>query len=507
MPPSAPPSLSRALLVGALALSSVLTGPAAAQSLAAEEVVARALGASPTIRAAQADLDSAAAGVRAADGARVPTLTLNGEGRHTESLNVAANGVASSQQNQLSAGAAATIQTDLGTSITVGLSTSVRWFSTNLDPTRTDLFTIGPIYTGALTLDARQPLLRGAGTDATLGPRREADARRLAADRSLAETTSALARDALLAHWELWYAQEALRIADDALGLATRQHEEASLREDALGTVAATEVLRYAAELARARRNRAIASAEVESRAVALGQLIGVTGPSALELRADAGPPEAQEVGALGPLAAAAREGSSQLLSLEAEVRAAETRLAMAGNADQPRVDLVASLASTVVFDDDSLASLQLPGNRPALSGILGVEVELPLGSSQQSAERDQARAALDGAQARYDEAARAVEAEAATLRTTLVGATARIALSAEAAEVADRLAEAERARLELGTGTTLEVLQAQQSAREASLELRRAQADRAEAALRLAHLVGALVDPRTAALRMGAGS
>ena len=201
VPPSAPPSSSRALLVGALALSSVLTGPAAAQSLAAEEVVARALGASPTIRAARADLDSAAAGVRAADGARVPTLTLNGEGRHTESLNVAANGVASSQQNQLSAGAAATIQTDLGTSITVGLSTSVRWFSTNLDPTRTDLFTIGPIYTGALTLDARQPLLRGAGTDATLGPRREADARRLAADRSLAETTSALARDALLAHW------------------------------------------------------------------------------------------------------------------------------------------------------------------------------------------------------------------------------------------------------------------------------------------------------------------
>lgn len=496
---------TRALLA-ALAL---LLWPAAsrAQTLTADEAVARALGASPTVRAARADLDGAAASVRAADGARVPVLTVTGEGRHTEAFNVAANGVASSSQDQVSLGAAATVQTDLGTSITVGVDSSVRWFSTNLDPTRTDLFRIGPIYAGVLSVDVRQPLLRGAGTDATLGPRREAEARRLAAERAVDEAVSQLARDVVLAHWELWYAQEALAIASEALTLAVRQHEEASARHRELGTVAATEVLRLEAERARARRNQAEAVAELESRAVALGQLIGITGASASSLRAEAAPVEASAPASLEILHRSARDRSSQLLALEAQLAAAEVRVAQTGNADQPRVDLTAGLQSAVLFDPDTLSALTLPGDRPAISAVVGLEVELPLGVSQQSGAHAQARAEREAAQARYDEARLALEGETAALRTTLVTAASRISLSAEAAAMAERLAEAERERLRLGTGTAFEVLDAQQAAREAALELRRARADYAEASARLAHLVGALLERSASTAAPGASS
>lgn len=414
--------------------------------------------------------------------------------------------MASSSQDQLSTGATTTFQTAIGTSISVGTDTSVRWFSTNLDPTRTDIFRVGPIYSAALSLDVRQPLMRGAGRDATMGARREADFRQLAAERTREETISQLALDVIVAHWELWYSQQALAIADEALRLATSEDEDARIRYEELRTLSGSDRLRYAAELARARRTQANAAADVESRAVALGQLIGLGGALALTLRAEAAPVGYTAPLALDALIAAARASSSQLLSLEADMEAADARLASAANANRARVDLTGSLEAAVVFNEETLSPLQLPGDRPALTGIVGLEVELPLGRSQQRGEHQQARAERDLAAARYDEAVRAVEAEVASLRTTLTTAGTRIGLSVETAEAMTALADSERDRLRLGTGTVLQVLDAQQTAREAALELRRAQADYAETIATLAHVVSALVERETQGLRAGDG-
>ncbi|MEZ4325420.1 MAG: TolC family protein [Polyangiales bacterium] len=498
------PTKMFALLVCVGALAGLSATRAHAQPLTVSEALALAVTSNPTVRAASAQIESAEAGVASAEGARVPTLTLDASGRHSESINVAANGVASSSQDQVSTGAAATFQTGIGTSVTVGSDTAVRWVSTNLDPSRTDLFRIGPIYSAGLSLGVRQPLMRGAGRGATTAPRREAEARQRAAERSRDATISQLALDVIVAHWELWYSQEALAIADAALTLAIRADEEARIRHEELQTLAANERLRYAAELARARRTHANAAAELENRAVALGQLIGVQGARTAQLRAAAEPIDYRAPSTLEALLDAARANSSQLLALEADIEAADARVTSAANSNRARVDLTGSLEAAVVFTEETISPLQLPGNRPALSGSVGLEVELPLGRSQQSAEHQRARAERDLAVARYDEAVRALDAEVASLRTTLTTSEARLVLSADAADTASRLADSERERLGLGTGTVVGVLDAQQDAREAALELRRAQADYAETLASLQHTVGALVERDTAELSTG---
>jgi outer membrane protein TolC len=193
-------------------------------------------------------------------------------------------------------------------------------------------------------------------------------------------------------------------------------------------------------------------------------------------------------------LTQAARESSSELLALEADVLAATERERTAADTDQARVDLVGSFAAGVLFDDESIATFQLPGDRPALSGSLGLEVELPLGTSQVEAEHDLASAQQDAALARYEDREQEIAGRVASLRATLIATAERIERATEGERVATELAEAEREGLRLGTGTTLEVLEAQQSERDAKLERHRAQADYASAEAELAHLTGALV-------------
>ncbi|UJR82487.1 TolC family protein [Sandaracinus amylolyticus] len=477
-------------LLGALVVAPSATS---AQAITEREAVSRALDASPRLRAAQADLAGSRASVRAAEGARTPTLALTAQGHHTEGMAAAANGLTRQQQDGISSEATVAMTTDLGTTIELGVATGVAWRSTNLDPSRTTIFRIGPTYSGQVTVGVRQPLLRGAGDDATLGTQRQAEASRTAAERTLDQAISQLALDVVTAHRELWYAEQSLAVSDDALALARRQHEEAELRLRELGTVSRTEVLRYASQVASAERARAMALTTVETRAIELGRLLGMGPAEARVLRADAAALDPVEPSALAILADAARASSSELLALEADIAAARERERTARDADQPRVDLVTQLAAGLLFNDETLGTLQLPGDRPAFSGTLGLEVELPLGSSQAGAEREVASAQHEAALARYEDRAQEIVGRAASLRATLVAAAERIALSVEAERAARELAEAERERLRLGTGTALEVLQAQQSERDATLERLRAQADYAEAEAELAHITGAL--------------
>jgi outer membrane protein len=125
----------------------------------------------------------------------------------------------------------------------------------------------------------------------------------------------------------------------------------------------------------------------------------------------------------------------------------------------------------------------------------VGLELELPLGSDRAAAEHDGAVADLEAAEIRFDSRARSIEAEVASLRTEIVTAQRRVDLAAEAARISSELATAEEQRLTLGTGTTADVVLAQQDAREKELRRLRALVDLASAELRLQHATGDLVD------------
>ncbi len=480
--------------IAALTLLGLTPHLAYAAPLTLNEAVQRAFANSPALRAVRAQLDGAEASARAARGARVPTLSLSGQGGHSESLAASAEGITTQQQQQIAAAAQLSVLTDVGTAVGVGVSSGVDWRATNLDPSQSRIFELGPLYSSALTLDVRQPLLRGAGTDGALGAIEEAETRALASRRALQDTISQLALDVGVAHRELWYAQQALRIAEDAVTLAQEQAQQSELRFTQLGSVPRTEVLRFQSERASARRARASAAAEAEGRALQLGRLLNLEPAVARALVAQTSTQTPAAPTALVELEAAALKGSSRLLQLRADVSAAAVQLRTAANAAELRVDLFAQAQASLLYDSGSLRDLDLPQDRPALSGLVGLEVELPIGASQQQGERDVARAAHQAALATYEMTAREIISRVATQRAALIAAAQRIELAQAEAQAAEQLAQAEREKVYLGTGTAFEVLQAQQVQRDTRLLYLRAQVDYAEAKAQLAHDTGALI-------------
>lgn len=483
----------------------LLAAPAAAQPLAPEEAVARALDATPTRRAADADLRSAAASVRAAEGARVPVLVIGADGRLQESFSGTSRGIARNFSSNLGGTVALRYTTELGTQIDVALDAGASWRAVNLTPGTTDSVTIGPMYSGQARVEARQPLLRGAGDDATLGAMRQAEAMRSAAERSRDQTLSEIALDTLSAYWELWYAQEAVRVEEEALALSEQQHEVQRLRVERLGTAAPADLLQLAQQRASIQESLALARSTRENRAIALGRLLGMAPEEASALVAAGSPPEAADPPPITRLADLARSASSELMALRAQVEAARQRLRSAADADQPRLDLLGSVAVAGLWNDTD--GIQLPGGRPAFGGLIGLELELPLGSSQAAAQHEGARAELEAAEARYEARAQALVAELAQARISVETSAQQFTLATETSRLARELANAEAERLALGTSTPLALVEAQQRQRESELRTLRATVDRVTAELGLAHRTGALLVTTQGQQNVGAGS
>ncbi len=471
-----------------------LAAPAAAQPISPEEAIARMLGASPTVRAADADVRAAGANVRAAEGARVPSLVTSASGSMQERFSGTGNGVVRNSDGSVGGGVAVRYTTELGTQIDVGVDLAAAWRSVNLTPGTTDSVTIGPNYSAQATVDLRQPLLRGAGDDATLSPTRQALASRTASERTRDATLSSLVLETLSAYWELWYAQEAVRVQREALAVAERQYEEQRLRIERLGTAAPVDLLQLGSQRASIQEALALAETTRQTRAIELGRLMGVAPGAASALEASGSPPEAARTPPLARLLRMTQDGSSELLALAADVDAARERVRAAADQDQPRVDLLGSFAVGGLWNQQTIDGLALPGDRPAFGGMVGLEVELPLGASQAAAQHESARAALDAAEARYEARAQAIAAELASLRAQVEATGRQVELAAETARLAGEVARAEEQRIGLGTTTPLALVTAQQSQRESELRRLRAIVDRVTAELTLSDRAGLLL-------------
>ena len=255
----------------------------------------------------------------------------------------------------------------------------------------------------------------------------------------------------------------------------------------------AVDALRFASELASLRETRRSAEASRVQARVALAELLAVAPGS---LRTAAPPPEAPALPSLEALLARVEATSPTLLALDAGVEEAEERLTAARDAARARLDAVADVGVYALWaTDDALAGAQLPDGRPAFVASGGLELELPLGSAAADARRDAAVAQLAAARAQREQQARALRARVRERFEAVASARDRVPLADETASVAAELGEAERARLELGTTTSADLLQAQQTAREAALRRLRVLVDATVAAQGLAHEAGALLD------------
>ena len=165
MPPGT--RLHRAVTCLGAVVALHLTAPSArAEELTPARALQLAAAQNPDLRASLAELHAAEASVRSAEGARVPVLFASGSAGYTERSVASADGLTYPDDKSLAAEAGFRFLTDIGTTVEVGAGAGHSIPSGSAQAAAT------PSSTGSVFLNVRQPLLRGAGTDAVLGSRR-----------------------------------------------------------------------------------------------------------------------------------------------------------------------------------------------------------------------------------------------------------------------------------------------------------------------------------------------
>lgn len=493
-------SRARGWLIGLVAAAGLTLGSrAGAETLTAEEALAQAAQRNPSLRAAFKDAEAARLATKAEDDARVPTLNAALSGQYSETLSSDATAGTRSDTEGLSASAAVKYTTDIGTAIEVGLESGVSWRGL----TGTAGSSFGPLSTSDVYFTARQPMLRGAGRDANLSALELARTSEADASVQRDKAASQTAHDVLGAYWDLWYATQAEAVQVEALTVAKKQLDDAKAKAETLGTGTRIDVLQFASSAASIEDALSQARAQKHAAAIELGRLLGRAPESSLALSATKEPTLLSEPLA-SDVAKRLEERSFALASARTDIKAAEIRVASAEDADQPRLDAFTTVSMGVLWADDALPGLTLPGGRPAFTVLAGLELEVPLGESRESAEAARARTQLAAAKDRYQAELDSVRAQVATLGHNLAAADEQVRLAGETASVSEELAQAERDRFALGTNTSSDVVKAEQSAREAELRKLKAVTSRVAARLDLELAAGTLLDRVGAAFGAG---
>lgn len=481
-------------LAPALALALGASGVAHAETLSAEAAVARAAEKNPSLRAAIHDLVATRASASAERAARVPTLNADVTGQITES-SPGATSTRISDREGIDTSVAVRYTTDIGTSLEVGTEAGLAW-QNQLSGVNAS----GPSYSAGVYATARQPLLKGGGSDSVLAPIVQADASQKAAEQELTQTASQTTLEVLNAFWELWYAEQAIAVEEGSLAFAKKQVSDAKAREELVGTGTKLDVLQFETQVASITDSLSQAKATRTTRAIALGRLLGMTPAQSTSLTAGGAPPDAMSIPSADAVTQSISSRSPELAALRADLEAARSRVNLADDNDQVRLDVFTTVSTGLTWaETTSDPTISLLGGRPVWSAILGLELELPLGTGRASYELTRAREQLSASEARYQARYEAIEADASSLRVNLAAADEQVALASETVRLSKSLAEGERQRLLIGTGTSADVVKAEQTARETELRRLRAIVNRTTARLELEHTTGDLLSRFTA--------
>ena len=450
---------ARALLGACVALTLASPLPAstrearAATPLAIDEalVIATASTSSPGLRAAHHDAASAGEDAVRAQRARLPGLTL------------------SARYTRLS-------------------SIPERYRSVSLDPTGVSPPIVFPQLLdnynmrASLEISLTDPFLRLAAAAEAAG--QVAAARRLETEAAHAK----LVFDARSAYFVLARAHLGRRIAEDALHAAEEQERLENDRVKA-GTSPPTRALGFSASVHGARTRQEVANAEVGAAEAALRQYLRVEDLERPLILAQ--PSLASE---------AARDLPEQRRSPTedpATIRALETiREAAAAKVREETWALLPRLAATASGDVSAPSARVIGAStlQTVPTWEVGAVLEIPLTQMfGQLSSRASAREALGAAEARVEEARRALKAHQGGARALWQGARSRLDAGRLALVVARTLAEARRGELAAGLAIPLDVTSAESELLRARTEVADAELD-----LRLADARLDLLEGRT---------
>lgn len=398
------------------------------------------------------------------------------------------------------AGGVSTTTTD-SVDLTTGFSKS---FSTgtkvsldltgSLGRTSTDEGTSGPGYGISGRLTVAQPLVRGFGKTIGEYSLRHARYQRTAAQIQATEKASSLVSEILTAYWELWYATQNIEITTNARELSRSQLEDVQARIEK-GTLAPVEALSFETTLA-TREEALVQTIDTHRRqSLELARLIGMTGPSAGELRVtDQQPVTIGNFIDSTDVAERARTVSYTVRNLETAIEIARDSAKIAGEDLKPRVDVEGWVMGQGLGNDAILPAFEQMATAGAGAAFVGLTFDMPMDNRRRNAQVSQARLAIDIAKANLDEALLDVAAKAESLTSQFYASTKRLDLAQKTVSITDELVKSQRRKFEIGTAIALQVRQAEDDYMQARLRKARAQVDAVEADIEIEHLTGRLL-------------
>lgn len=342
-----------------------------------------------------------------------------------------------------------------------------------------DDFASEPDYESDLTISVTQPLLRGAGRDATEQQIRIASFEQ---QRSEAQTRLIVIRTIAAvdrAYWRMAAARDALTVRVAQVRLADIQLERAE-RQVRAGTAAEVEVVRAEAGLADARETVIVAEQDLRERQRELKRIINdssmpVESPTIVipdeipvELALDVNPDE---------LLQRAINQRAELLDAELQILEQSANIAAAKNALLPLVSLEYQFNVNGLGGDFSEA-VDVETDFDFLDHRIGLQVEIPLGNRA-------ARAAYRQSLLRRLQLFSTREGQAQTIRKevldsidSLTSTFQRVEAARERVRVNQRLVDAEVRQFDQGLRTSTDVLNAQTNLADALTALVSAQTE-----------------------------
>lgn len=466
-----------------------------ANALTDRQAVVRAASDSPTLRAALTELRDAALAVGGEE-ARYPwTLGLEAGATRTASPRLIQGENFVGEIYTLDTRAELQKRLAWGTDLAFSLRSA---WQNSITPSSLQFIGLAP--NGAIptiSFSARagvtQPLLRGSGTEVTLANLHLARSRETQAGRRAERVASALVRDVLVAYWDYWFANEAMRIQVASSDLAVEQRNQALLRARS-GSLAPVEVLAFETRVATREEEVATARVEVERTRVTLAARMGVLSDPGVVADVAERTPDIPDAPERDGLEARALEVSPEIAELEAALATARVQRRSAGDANRPRLDASAYFQLEGLGSADAGAALEQLAGFGAWSAHAGLSFDAPLDGSRRASDIARADAAIELAQARLEERRLDLVRELRTVVAREAGARRRRSLADETAARAAEQLEAWNHKYATGSATSLEVLQAEDELRNARLRVARATIDAVEQAVMRDHLTGALL-------------
>ena len=337
-------------------------------------------------------------------------------------------------------------------------------------------------WSSDMTFSLKQPLLRGAGTDANLADVRVAKNNITISEWGVRNQVMSVITQVINVYNELQFAHENLEVARRSRELA-RQLLRDNIKRVEIGVKTPLDVTTAQAEVASREAALITATRAVKDQENFLKQLITADMLLLLRTRVVIAPPPPPD---LEPNVVAGIQAAIELRpdyrQSKLEIENKHITVAFTKNAELPRLDLLASL-SMLGLDDDFGTSAQRIFARDKSAWSVGATFSIPIGNRESRGAYNAAKFSAAQALVKLQQLEQQIIVLVDNAAGAVVTARELTVANREARRLARESLAAGESRLIAGTGTTFEVLQLQKLLADAETAELRASADYNKAA------------------------